>query len=300
MQKIKKAVIPVAGFGTRFLPATKATPKEMMPIVDKPIIQYIVEEAVASGIETIIFVTGRHKRAIEDHFDYAPELEHALEKSGKEEFVHIIREISDMANFVYIRQKEQLGLGHAILTAEHVIGNEPFAVLLGDELIINEKNPGIKQLIDVYKKFGKSVLGTTEVPKEETYKYGIVEGSLIEDSIRLVNFLVEKPEPHEAPSTSAIVGRYILTPNIFTALKRTPFGKGGELQLTDALMKLREEEVIYSKDIEGIRHDTGNKIGYIKAIIDFALRREDTREQVKDIICSKAEEIREKVEKKDG
>ena len=298
MQQIKKAVIPVAGFGTRFLPATKATPKEMMPIVDKPIIQYIVEEAVASGIETIIFVTGRHKRAIEDHFDYAPELEHALEKSGKEEFVNIIREISDMANFVYIRQKEQLGLGHAILTAEHVIGNEPFAVLLGDELIINEENPGIKQLIDVYKKFGKSVIGTTDVPKEETYKYGIVDGSMIEDSIRLVNYLVEKPEPHEAPSTSAIIGRYILTPNIFPALKRTPFGKGGELQLTDALMTLRQEEVIYSKDIEGIRHDTGNKIGYIKAIIDFALRREDTREQVKDIICQKAEEIRESIKEK--
>jgi len=298
MQQIKKAVIPVAGFGTRFLPATKATPKEMMPIVDKPIIQYIVEEAVASGIETIIFVTGRHKRAIEDHFDYAPELEHALEKSGKEEFVNIIREISDMANFVYIRQKEQLGLGHAILTAEHVIGNEPFAVLLGDELIINEENPGIKQLIDVYKKFGKSVIGTTDVPKEETYKYGIVDGSMIEDSIRLVNYLVEKPEPHEAPSTSAIIGRYILTPNIFPALKRTPFGKGGELQLTDALMTLRQEEVIYSKDIEGIRHDTGNKIGYIKAIIDFALRREDTKEQVKDIICQKAEEIRESIKEK--
>ncbi len=298
MQQIKKAVIPVAGFGTRFLPATKATPKEMMPIVDKPIIQYIVEEAVASGIETIIFVTGRHKRAIEDHFDYAPELEHALEKSGKEEFVNIIREISDMANFVYIRQKEQLGLGHAILTAEHVIGNEPFAVLLGDEVIINEENPGIKQLIDVYKKFGKSVIGTTDVPKEETYKYGIVDGSMIEDSIRLVNYLVEKPEPHEAPSTSAIIGRYILTPNIFPALKRTPFGKGGELQLTDALMTLRQEEVIYSKDIEGIRHDTGNKIGYIKAIIDFALRRADTKEQVKDIICQKAEEIRESIKEK--
>lgn len=225
MLQVKKAVIPVAGFGTRFLPATKATPKEMMPIVDKPIIQYIVEEAVKSGIDTIIFVTGRHKRAIEDHFDYAPELEYTLEKSGKDEYVNIIREISDMANFVYIRQKEQLGLGHAILTAQHVIGNEPFAVLLGDELIINEEQPGIKQLIEVYQKFGKSVLGTTEVPKEETYKYGIVEGTEIEDGIKLVNYLVEKPEPEEAPSTSAIIGRYILTPNIFDALKRTPLVK---------------------------------------------------------------------------
>ncbi|WP_457621406.1 UTP--glucose-1-phosphate uridylyltransferase GalU [Persephonella sp.] len=293
MLQVKKAVIPVAGFGTRFLPATKATPKEMMPIVDKPIIQYIVEEAVKSGIDTIIFVTGRHKRAIEDHFDYAPELEYTLEKSGKDEYVNIIREISDMANFVYIRQKEQLGLGHAILTAQHVIGNEPFAVLLGDELIINEEQPGIKQLIEVYQRFGKSVLGTTEVPKEETYKYGIVEGTEIENGIRLVNYLVEKPEPEEAPSTSAIIGRYILTPNIFDALKKTPFGKGGELQLTDALMTLRKEEVVYAKDIEGIRHDTGNKLGYIKAIIDFALEREDTKDFIKQLIISKAKELQE-------
>jgi len=291
MLQVKKAVIPVAGFGTRFLPATKATPKEMMPIVDKPIIQYIVEEAVKSGIDTVIFVTGRHKRAIEDHFDYAPELEYTLEKSGKEEYVNIIREISDMANFVYIRQKEQLGLGHAILTAQHVIGNEPFAVLLGDELIINEGCPGIKQLIEVYQRFGKSVLGTTEVPRKETYKYGIVEGTEIENGIKLVNYLIEKPEPEEAPSTSAIIGRYILTPNIFDALKKTPFGKGGELQLTDALMTLRKEEAVYAKDIEGKRHDTGNKLGYIKAIIDFALEREDTKEFIKQLIISKAKEL---------
>ncbi|WP_293443548.1 UTP--glucose-1-phosphate uridylyltransferase GalU [Persephonella sp.] len=291
MYKIRKAVIPVAGFGTRFLPATKATPKEMMPIVDKPIIQYIVEEAVASGIDTIIFVTGRHKRAIEDHFDYAPDLEEALERAGKDELVNLVREVSNLANFIYIRQKEQLGLGHAILTAEPAIGNEPFAVLLGDELIINNEYPGLRQLIDVYKKFGKSVIGTTEVPKEETYKYGIVEGTFIEDNIRLVNYLVEKPEPEEAPSTSAIIGRYVLTPNIFGALRRTPFGKGGELQLTDALMTLRKEEVIYSKDIEGLRHDTGNKMGYIKAIIDFALEREDTKDFVKKLIFQKAKEL---------
>ncbi|WP_457626050.1 UTP--glucose-1-phosphate uridylyltransferase GalU [Persephonella sp.] len=291
MQKVRKAVIPVAGFGTRFLPATKATPKEMMPIVDKPIIQYIVEEAVASGIDTIIFVTGRHKRAIEDHFDYAPDLEEALERAGKEELVNLVREVSNLANFIYIRQKEQLGLGHAILTAEPAVGNEPFAVLLGDELIINHEYPGLKQLIDVYKKFGKSVIGTTEVPKEETYKYGIVEGTFIEDNIRLVNYLVEKPEPEEAPSTSAIIGRYILTPNIFDALRKTPFGKGGELQLTDALMTLRKDEVIYSKDLEGKRHDTGNKIGYIKAILDFALEREDTKDFMKELILHKAKEL---------
>jgi len=294
MQKVKKAVIPVAGFGTRFLPASKATPKEMMPIVDKPIIQYIVEEAVASGIETIIFVTGRHKRAIEDHFDYAPDLEEALEKSGKLELVEVIRNVSNMAEFIYVRQKEQLGLGHAILTAEHAIGSEPFAVLLGDELIINKKNPGLKQLIDIYYKFGKSVVGTTEVPKEEVSKYGIVDGKLIEDGLRLVNYMVEKPSIEEAPSNSAIIGRYVLTPNIFEVLKKTPFGKGGELQLTDALMILREKEVIYSKDIEGIRHDTGNKLGYIKAIVDFALEREDTKEFMKNLILEKAKVLNEK------
>jgi len=296
MKKVKKAVIPVAGFGTRFLPATKATPKEMMPIVDKPIIQYIVEEAVASGIETIVFITGRHKRAIEDHFDYAPDLEYTLEKSGKIELLEVIREISNLADFVYVRQKEQLGLGHAILTAEHVIGDEPFAVMLGDELIINYEEPGLKQLIDVYYKFGKSVLGTTEVPEEETYKYGIIEGTDIEDGIKLVNYMVEKPKPEEAPSNSAIIGRYILTPKIFDALKRTPYGKGGELQLTDALMTLRNEEAIYSRDIVGKRHDTGNKIGYIKAIVDFALEREDTKDFMKELILQKSKEINEKVQ----
>ncbi len=293
MKKVRKVVIPVAGFGTRFLPATKATPKEMMPIVDKPIIQYIVEEAVSAGIETVIFVTGRHKRAIEDHFDYAPDLEEALERSGKEELVELIRNISDMAQFVYVRQKQQLGLGHAILTAEHIVGDEPFAVILGDELVINDKNPAIGQLIDVYNKFGKSVVGTTDVPKEETHKYGIVDGKTVEDGIKLVNYLVEKPSPAEAPSTSAIIGRYVLTPKIFDALKRTPLGKGNELQLTDALMTLRKEEVIYSKDIEGVRHDTGNKIGYIKAIIDFALTREDTSEFMKQLILEKAKELNE-------
>ncbi|NPA52980.1 MAG: UTP--glucose-1-phosphate uridylyltransferase GalU [Aquificae bacterium] len=291
MLEVKKAVIPVAGFGTRFLPATKATPKEMMPIVDKPIIQYIVEEAVSAGIETIIFVTGRHKRAIEDHFDYAPDLEYALEKNGKEDLLKIIREISDMANFVYIRQKEQLGLGHAILTAERVVGNEPFAVLLGDELIINPINPGIGQLIEIYKKFGKSVLGTTEVPKEEVYKYGIIDGAKIEDSVRLVNYLIEKPEPNEAPSNSAIIGRYVLTPSIFEALKKTPFGKGGELQLTDALMVLRESEAIYAKDIEGKRFDTGNKYGYLEAIVNFALTREDTKDYMRNLLVDIVKQI---------
>ena len=284
MYKIKKAVIPVAGFGTRFLPATKSTPKEMLPIVDKPIIHFIVEEAVNSGIETIIFITGRHKRAIEDYFDYNPELEFTLKKSGKEEYVEKIREISNMADFVYVRQKEQLGLGHAILSAEHVIGNEPFAVLLGDELIINNEKVALKQLIDVFNRFSKSVIGTMEVDKEETYKYGIVDGMEIEENIKLVKYLVEKPSPEEAPSTDAIIGRYILTPKIFDILKKTPFGKGGELQLTDGLLRLLDYEAIYSVGIEGKRYDTGNKYGYLEAILEIAMEREDTSDFVKSLI----------------
>jgi UTP--glucose-1-phosphate uridylyltransferase len=291
MKKIRKAVMPVAGFGTRFLPATKSTPKEMMPLIDKPIIHYIVEEAVKSGIETIIFVTGRHKRAIEDYFDYYPELEQALIKSGKEKEIEMLRQISDMAEFVYIRQKQQLGLGHAVLTAANLVGDEPFAVLLGDEIIKNDEKPGIKQLIDIYYQFGKSVIGTMEVPKEDVSKYGIVAGKEVMNGIKLIESLVEKPSVEEAPSTTAIIGRYVLTPNIFDALKETPVGRGGEIQLTDGLSKLREKEVIYAKDIEGIRHDTGNKLGYIEAIIDFALDREDLKDEVFKMIKEKCKEM---------
>jgi UTP-glucose-1-phosphate uridylyltransferase len=291
MKKIRKAVIPVAGFGTRFLPATKSTPKEMMPLIDKPIIHYIVEEAVKSGIETIIFVTGRHKRAIEDYFDYYPELEQVLIKSGKEKEIEMLRQISNMAEFVYIRQKQQLGLGHAVLTAANLVGDEPFAVLLGDEIIKNDEKPGIKQLIDIYYQFGKSVIGTMEVPKEDVSKYGIVAGKEVMNGIKLIESLVEKPSVEEAPSTTAIIGRYVLTPNIFDALKETPIGRGGEIQLTDGLSKLREKEVIYAKDIEGIRHDTGNKLGYIEAIIDFALDREDLKDEVFKMIKEKCKEM---------
>jgi UTP--glucose-1-phosphate uridylyltransferase len=291
MKKIRKAVIPVAGFGTRFLPATKSTPKEMMPLIDKPIIHYIVEEAVKSGIETIIFVTGRHKRAIEDYFDYYPELEQVLIKSGKEKEIEMLRQISNMAEFVYIRQKQQLGLGHAVLTAANLVGDEPFAVLLGDEIIKNDEKPGIKQLIDIYYQFGKSVIGTMEVPKEDVSKYGIVAGKEVMNGIKLVESLIEKPSVEEAPSTTAIIGRYVLTPDIFDALKETPVGRGGEIQLTDGLSKLREKEVIYAKDIEGIRHDTGNKLGYIEAIIDFALDREDLKDEVFKMIKEKCKEM---------
>jgi UTP--glucose-1-phosphate uridylyltransferase len=291
MKKIRKAVIPVAGFGTRFLPATKSTPKEMMPLIDKPIIHYIVEEAVKSGIETIIFVTGRHKRAIEDYFDYYPELEQVLIKSGKEKEIQMLRQISNMAEFVYIRQKQQLGLGHAVLTAANLVGDEPFAVLLGDEIIKNDEKPGIKQLIDIYYQFGKSVIGTMEVPKEDVSKYGIVAGKEVMNGIKLIESLVEKPSVEEAPSTTAIIGRYVLTPNIFDALRETPIGRGGEIQLTDGLSKLREKEVVYAKDIEGIRHDTGNKLGYIEAIIDFALDRQDLKDEVFKMIKEKCKEM---------
>lgn len=291
MKKIRKAVIPVAGFGTRFLPATKSTPKEMMPLIDKPIIHYIVEEAVNSGIETIIFVTGRHKRAIEDYFDYYPELEQVLKKAGKEKEIEKLRQISNMAEFVYIRQKEQLGLGHAVLTAERLVGDEPFVVFLGDEIIKNDENPGIKQLIDIYYQFGKSVIGTMEVQKEDVSKYGIVAGKEVINGIKLVETLVEKPAIEEAPSTSAIIGRYVLTPNIFESLKQTTIGKGGELQLTDGLINLRKKEVIYAKDIEGIRHDTGNKIGYLEAILDYALEREDVKEEFIKMLKEKCKEV---------
>ncbi len=291
MRKVRKAVIPVAGFGTRFLPATKSTPKEMMPLIDKPIIHYIVEEAVNSGIETIIFITGRHKRAIEDYFDYYPELEQVLKKSGKEKEIEKLRNISKMAEFVYIRQKEQLGLGHAVLTAERLVGDEPFAVLLGDEIVKNQKNPGIKQLIDVYYQFGKSVIGTMEVPKEDVSKYGIVDGKEVINGIKLVDKLVEKPSVEEAPSTTAIIGRYVLTSDVFESLKNTPTGKGGEIQLTDGLSLLRQKEVIYAKDIEGFRHDTGNKIGYLEAILDFALEREDVKEEFIKMMQQKCKEI---------
>jgi len=291
MKKIRKAVIPVAGFGTRFLPATKSTPKEMMPLIDKPIIHYIVEEAVKSGIETIIFVTGRHKRAIEDYFDYYPELEQVLNKSGKEKEIEMLRQISNMAEFVYIRQKQQLGLGHAVLTAANLVGDEPFAVLLGDEIIKNDEKPGIKQLIDIYYQFGKSVIGTMEVPKEDVSKYGIVAGKEVINGIKIIESLIEKPSVEEAPSTTAITGRYVLTPNIFDALKETPVGRGGEIQLTDGLSKLREKEVIYAKDIEGTRHDTGNKLGYIEAIIDFALDRQDLKDEVFKMIKEKCKEM---------
>ena len=277
-KKIRKAIIPAAGLGTRFLPATKAQPKEMLPIVDKPTIQYIIEEAVASGIEEILIITGRSKKCIEDHFDKSVELELELEKSGKEEMLKMVREISDMVDIHFIRQKEPKGLGHAISCAKTFVGNEPFAVLLGDDIVYNEGKPCLKQLIDCYDEYKTSVLGVQTVEAKDVNKYGIVNGIHIEDRVYKVKGLVEKPPVEEAPSNVAIVGRYIITPQIFKILEETKPGKGGEIQLTDALLKLIDEEAMYAYDFEGTRYDVGDKLGFLKATVEYALRREDLRD----------------------
>jgi UTP--glucose-1-phosphate uridylyltransferase len=278
--KVRKAIIPAAGLGTRFLPATKAQPKEMLPIVDKPTIQYIIEEAVASGIEDIIIVSGRGKRAIEDHFDKSYELEETLAKKGKHEMLREVQEIANLANIHYIRQKEPKGLGHAIYCASRFIGNEPFAVLLGDD-IVKSDIPCTKQLIDVYEKYGQSVVGVQMVDQKDVSKYGIVAPKEEkEEGVISVETLVEKPPVHEAPSRYAIMGRYVLTPDIFNILEDLPAGAGGEIQLTDAIKILNEKQPILAYNFKGIRYDVGDKFGFIKATIDFALEREDLKDQV--------------------
>ena len=276
--KIKKAIIPAAGLGTRFLPATKAQPKEMLPIVDKPTLQYIIEECVASGIEEILIITGRNKKSIEDHFDRSVELEMQLENSGKEELLEMVREISDMVNIYFIRQKEPKGLGHAILCAKTFVGNEPFAVLLGDDVVYNEEQPCLKQLVDCYNEYKTSVLGVQTVKPEDVSKYGVIGGLHIEDRVYKVKELVEKPAVDEAPSNVAILGRYIITPKIFEILEHTEPGKGGEIQLTDALLKLIQEEAMYAYDFEGKRYDVGDKLGFLQATVEYALIRPELRE----------------------
>lgn len=285
-KKIKKAVIPTAGLGTRFLPVTKAQPKEMLPIVDKPTIQYIIEEAVASGIEEILIITGRNKKCIEDHFDKSVELELELEKSGKQEMLKLVREISDMVDIHYIRQKEPKGLGHAISCAKTFVGNEPFAVLLGDDLVYNEEKPCLKQLIDCYNEYNTSILGVQTVDEKDVDKYGIIKGIHIEGRVHKVRGLVEKPAVEEAPSNIAILGRYIITPQIFKILEETKPGRGGEIQLTDALSKLISEEAIYAYDFEGARYDVGDKLGFLKATVEYALRREDLRDRFTEYLNS--------------
>ncbi len=277
--KIRKAIIPAAGLGTRFLPATKAQPKEMLPIVDKPTIQYIIEEAVASGIEDIIIVTGRNKRSIEDHFDRNIELEMTLEEKGKKDLLDIVHDATNLANIHYIRQKEPKGLGHAILVAKNFIGNEPFAVLLGDDVVVS-KEPCIGQLISTYDEYKTSILGVQTVAKEDVSKYGIADAKLIEDRVSKVKGLVEKPKMEDAPSNLAILGRYIITPRIFHYLETQKPGAGGEIQLTDALMKLANEEAMYTYDFKGKRYDVGNKLGFISATLEFALRRKDLQGEV--------------------
>lgn len=285
--KIRKAVIPAAGLGTRFLPATKAQPKEMLPIVDKPAIQYIVEEAVAAGIEDIVIVTGRGKRAIEDHFDKSYELEENLKKKGKLASLLEVEAISNLANIHYIRQKEPNGLGDAIYTARRFIGNEPFAVLLGDDIIDSEK-PALKQLIDVYNRYSTSVVGVQEVPEQDVSKFGIVavKQHLFDDQEELfyISSLVEKPVLEEAPSSLAIMGRYILKPEIFDVLEHIPPGSGGEIQLTDAINRLNDHQAVIAYPFKGQRYDIGDKIGFLKATIDFALQREELRDELLEYI----------------
>jgi UTP--glucose-1-phosphate uridylyltransferase len=278
--QVKKAVFPVAGLGTRFLPATKASPKEMLNLIDKPLVQYVVEEAVNAGIEQILFVTGRNKRSIEDHFDIAFELEALLHEKGKKTDLKEVRDLADLVTIFYVRQKQALGLGHAILCAKEFINDEPFAVLLGDDIVDNDPGkPCLGQLLDVYRYFGGPVLALEQVPMETISSYGCVKANLIQPRIYEVIDMVEKPKREDAPSDLAIIGRYILTPDIFPILELQTPGKGGEIQLTDAILELSKIRAIYGCHFEGIRHDCGDKLGFLKATVDLALKREEFQEE---------------------
>jgi UTP--glucose-1-phosphate uridylyltransferase len=279
MAKVRKAVFPAAGLGTRFLPATKAQPKEMLPLVDKPIIQYVIEEAVAAGITQIIIVTGRGKNAIEDHFDVSYELEKLLEERGKTELLEEVRRISNMISVSYVRQKETLGLGHAVLVARDLVGDEPFAVMLGDD-IIDAAVPCMRQMVEVFETHEGPVVAVHQVPLDEISAYGVIAGTADAANERLfrVSDMVEKPRREEAPSDLAIIGRYILTPDIFPALEATVSDKSGEIQLTNGLRQLLRERPVYCCEVEGVRHDTGNKLGFLKATMYFAMQRPDVAE----------------------
>lgn len=273
MKKIRKAVFPVAGLGTRFLPATKASPKEMLPVVDKPLIQYAVEEAVEAGIEQLIFVTGRNKRSIPDHFDKAYELEAELEAKGKDKLLQLVRDIvPPHVSCIYIRQSEALGLGHAVLCAKPVVGDEPFAVILADDLIENGSNGCVKQMVQSYEQHNASILAVQQVDKDETDKYGIVSLENKTDNEGFISGIVEKPSPAEAPSTLAVVGRYILNPRIFHFLEQTQKGAGGEIQLTDAISDLLANEKVYAYEFDGIRYDCGSKLGYLQANVELGMK----------------------------
>lgn len=292
-RQIKKAVIPAAGLGTRFLPATKAMPKEMLPIVDIPTIQYIIEEAVKSGIEEIIIITNANKSAIENHFDKSYELEDRLKESNKDELLAMIQQISNMVNVHYVRQKEPKGLGHAILHAKAFVGDEPFAVLLGDDVVVNDEKPALKQLIDAYNQKQASIVGVQEVSQDDVSKYGIVSPANNTNTERLIKLqgMVEKPKKEDAPSHLAVLGRYILTPAIFEILEKQEAGVGGEIQLTDAICKLMDMQTVYAYDFEGIRYDVGDKFGFVKATIDFALKTEGIKEEVASYIKELSSEL---------
>lgn len=288
--QVKKAVFPVAGLGTRFLPATKSSPKEMLSLIDKPLVQYVVEEAVASGIEQILFVTGRNKRAIEDHFDIAFELEALLYEKGKDAELAQVRDLAEMVNIFYVRQKQALGLGHAILCARDFVGDEPFAVLLGDD-IIDAPRPCLAQLLDVYKKYRGPVLALEQVPMESISSYGCVKATMLSERVYEVTDLVEKPKREDAPSDLAIIGRYVLTPEIFPILEKQEPGKGGEIQITDAILKLSKDEAIYGCCFEGVRHDCGDKLGFLKATVDLALKREEFNDNFREYLRQKLAEL---------
>lgn len=293
MQKIRKAVFPVAGLGTRFLPATKASPKEMLPVVDKPLIQYAVEEAIAAGMTEMIFITGRSKRAIADHFDKAFELEHELEQKQKDKLLQTVRDIvPDHVSCIYLRQAEALGLGHAVLCARPVVGNQPFAVILADDLIDGGQKSCLEQMVDVYEFQGNSVLGIERVPKDETHKYGVVKARELDNRVYAVEDIVEKPQPDAAPSNLAVVGRYILTPRIFDLLETTDKGAGGEIQLTDAIAALLKEEQVVGYEFQGKRYDCGSKLGYLEATVQYALKHpelgDDFRDYLNNVMCGGA------------
>jgi UTP--glucose-1-phosphate uridylyltransferase len=282
--KVRKAVIPAAGLGTRFLPATKSVPKELLPIVDTPTIQYIVEEVVASGIDTVVFITGKGKAAVEDHFDFYPELEEKLEREGKIDLLEKLRRASLMIRAVSVRQQSPRGLGHAVLCAKDVIGNEPFVVLLGDDLV-DSSTPCTKQMMNIYDQHQKSVVALMEVPREDVSKFGICAGNAIDPRLIDVKAMVEKPDLKDAPSRNAIVGRYILTPDIFTILENTQPGKGGEIQLTDALAKLMHQQGVLGYSFEGERYDAGDKFGFLQANIAYAMKRPDIAPRLKEYMA---------------
>ena len=289
-QRISKAVFPAAGLGTRFLPATKASPKEMLPLVDKPLIQYVVEEAVASGIESVIIVTGRGKSAIEDHFDVSFELESLLRERGREDDLRRVREISDMVQVSYVRQREALGLGHAVLQARHLIGDEPFAVMLSDD-IIDSQTPALKQLIDIYEKYDAPVLATMKVSGEAISRFGVLEVEEIDEALYRIKDMIEKPPAAQAPSDLAIIGRYILTPDIFDEIERTAPGAIGEIQITDAMRSLLKKRDFYAVQFEGTRHDAGDKLGFLIATIEFGLKHPEIAPEFRKYLTNLKEKL---------